>query len=237
MDRLDEWPYSSKGRMIGCSSRKGSGSCLRPCADEPSNRPELKPRARAISQAFSRRALRPQAQETLQHPGAFDAAGLTIAWAQRACGPADAQLVQEVRRAPLDPVDLLPGDVLSACVLNRPCSCRTWTAICSLRWLKIRTSGRPTHPDLPRQVLRRHRVVAATSTWPSRCTIRWLRGEREPLGGSGKGRAFRFLEYPADLRRVVPWIRVSATSVPSRQEAVLRLQAVEAAPFQRVVLT
>ena len=152
--------------MIGCSSKKGQRLLLRrlaaQAAGEPS-RSRQQPCERAISQAFSSVSLEcflvsassPCSTRVPSMPRAF-----TIASAHCCVCSADrAHFVQQIGRPALQAADLLAG-MCWACVLKRPCSCRT----CNGDLLEAviedaHQPGVPPHPDLVPEILGRHRVI------------------------------------------------------------------------------
>ena len=184
-----------------------------------------------------------QAQQPLQDAHALDA----TAWhhglgpAACMCGPRPRTCARS-QAAPRSTPLIFSAAMCCACVLNRPGSCLTCTAICSMRSLKMRTSRRvPAHPDLAAQVLRRHRVVgrAHLDVAVAMHDAPALVEEREALGGQlaqGWPSRPRRSSLPT-CRRVVPWMRVSATvCFPVAQEVVLLVQAGEDPALQGVLL-
>ena len=105
--------------MIGCSSRKGSGSCLaglRP--KQLAHRPQPAAAVRqgdfaGFFQGFAGVFLR-QASKPLQHARPFDAAGVHASPRPiAACAaPITLDLVQQIGGAAFQAADLLGGDVL-----------------------------------------------------------------------------------------------------------------------------
>ena len=111
--------------------------------------------------------------------------------------------------------------------------------------LLIAAGGRSAHPTAPRalaQKLRRHRVVSpldlhmpvpmhAPQRFVEQIKPRWRQRQQRRLLHSGSKTSFT-------CRRVVPWMRVSATlHLPAQQMMVLIGQGSEGSPFEGVALS
>ena len=150
--------------MIGCSSRNGSGSCLRPCgpAAGESSAAESSRGTGRFRRLFPglRSSASSSGEQPLQHARAFDAAG-----GQHRLGPLlrptpIAPTLSNRYAAPRSRPLIFSRAMCAACVLKRPGSCRTWTAICSQRWLKMHQPRVPARPHFAAQILRRRRVIS-----------------------------------------------------------------------------